>query len=157
MTYRYEFVGGTSRKFWEINEPYVVPHAQTGPEWIVEIRYGRIGTEGRPHTRVFWSQSGALNYYTAKTNEKLREGYQRRTYAPSAWTSPRPRYATPTPAVAHVVPKDCDHAALSKRGPTKWACVKCGALVEFEKPTAAHPIPIEPERVRRFINLRRTA
>ncbi|HKW71639.1 MAG TPA: DUF4253 domain-containing protein [Candidatus Dormibacteraeota bacterium] len=63
---RFEFVGGTSSKFWEIS--------QTGTE--VTVHFGRIGSDGQTQTKNFDSWDEAAERVRKLVAEKLREGYK---------------------------------------------------------------------------------
>jgi predicted DNA-binding WGR domain protein len=62
---RFEFVEGTSAKFW-------MAEVQ-GNTFIVV--YGRLGTEGQRKEKEFSDEEGARREYERKVAEKLREGY----------------------------------------------------------------------------------
>ena len=63
---RFEFVEGSSSKFWS-------PELQ-GNTFIVT--YGRIGTAGQRKEKAFPDEASAQREYDKKVAEKLREGYQ---------------------------------------------------------------------------------
>ena len=65
MTRRFEFVAGTSSKFWEVNH-----HANQ-----VTVRYGRIGTEGQTQTKSFDSAGIAGRHAQQQIDSKVRKGY----------------------------------------------------------------------------------
>ena len=65
MTRRFEFVAGTSSKFWEVN------HHGTQ----VTVRYGRIGTEGQTQTKSFDSAGTAGRHAQQQIDSKVRKGY----------------------------------------------------------------------------------
>lgn len=62
---RFEFVEGTSAKFWMA--------AVEGVNFIVV--YGRLGTPGQRKEKAFPTEDGARKEYEKKVAEKLREGY----------------------------------------------------------------------------------
>lgn len=62
---RYEFVEGSSRKFWSVS---VKGQALT-------VRYGKIGTEGKELTRTFASAKAAQAEHDSLVREKTRKGY----------------------------------------------------------------------------------
>jgi predicted DNA-binding WGR domain protein len=62
---RFEFVEGTSAKFWMADVQ--------GHTFIVV--YGRLGTEGQRKEKDFPNEEGARREYERKVAEKLREGY----------------------------------------------------------------------------------
>jgi predicted DNA-binding WGR domain protein len=61
----FEFVEGTSAKFWEI--------ARVGSE--VMVRFGRIGTQGQSSVKTLADETAAAAHETKLINEKLRKGY----------------------------------------------------------------------------------
>lgn len=62
---RFEFVEGTSAKFW-----------MAGVEGTTfTVVYGRLGTDGQRKEKVFPSEDAARKELDKKINEKLREGY----------------------------------------------------------------------------------
>src|SRR5512143_1874861 len=63
---RFEFVEGSSSKFWS-------PELQ-GNTFIVT--YGRIGTAGQRKEKAFPDEESARREYDKKVAEKLREGYR---------------------------------------------------------------------------------
>ncbi len=63
---RFEFVEGTSAKFWMADVQ--------GSTFIVV--YGRLGTEGQRKEKDFPDPEGARREYERKVAEKVREGYQ---------------------------------------------------------------------------------
>jgi len=69
-TRRFEFIGGTSAKFWEVKIPSV---SASAPEVI--LRWGRIGRKGQEKTKLFtyWREANA--FATKKIREKLAKGY----------------------------------------------------------------------------------
>ena len=63
---RFEFVGGTSNKFWEIS--------QSGSE--VTVHFGRMGTNGQTQTKDLGSWDAAAERVRKLVNEKSGEGYK---------------------------------------------------------------------------------
>jgi DNA ligase-1 len=63
---RFEFVEGTSRKFWEI----------THNRNEVTVRYGRIGTGGQSNSKQFPDEQAARTHASRLIDEKLGKGYQ---------------------------------------------------------------------------------
>jgi uncharacterized protein (TIGR02996 family) len=63
---RYEFVEGTSKKFWEI----------TLDKTQVRTRWGRIGTEGQEKEEDFDSTAEARKEYDKAIASKVKKGYQ---------------------------------------------------------------------------------
>ncbi len=68
MTRHFEFVAGSSAKFWEIN-------VSTSPTVTVTVRYGRIGTSGQFQTTAFASQEAAQKHADRLIEQKLKKGY----------------------------------------------------------------------------------
>jgi predicted DNA-binding WGR domain protein len=79
---RFEFVEGSSSKFWS-------PELQ-GNTFIVT--YGRIGTAGQRKEKAFPDEESARREYEKKVAEKLREGYREVTEGGEA---PAPVASTP--------------------------------------------------------------
>ncbi len=65
MTRRFEFVGGTSAKFYEV----VVAGSS------VTVRYGRLGTEGQRLTKSLADAAGAQRHADQLIAAKLAKGY----------------------------------------------------------------------------------
>ncbi len=65
-TRRFEYVEGTSSKFWEI--------ATNNRE--VTVRYGRIGSNGQTQTKSFTSDAAANTHALQQINAKLAKGYR---------------------------------------------------------------------------------
>ena len=64
----FEFIGGASRKFWEIS--------QSGNSFTV--RFGRIGTVGQSQTKTFADEARAKREAASLIGEKLKKGYVER-------------------------------------------------------------------------------
>lgn len=62
---RFEFVGGSSCKFWEV--------AIHGNE--VAVRFGRIGTDGQTNTKSFADETTAAKHAEKLVREKIGKGY----------------------------------------------------------------------------------
>ncbi|MFP2928162.1 WGR domain-containing protein, partial [Pyxidicoccus sp. 3LG] len=84
---RFEFVEGSSSKFWE-------PELN-GSTFIVT--FGRIGTAGQRKEKAFPDEASARREYEKKVAEKTREGYREVTAAPARLPRPR-RPPRPTKA-----------------------------------------------------------
>jgi predicted DNA-binding WGR domain protein len=82
----FEFVDGTSAKFWEID--------QNGTD--VTVRWGRVGTTGQTKVKTFGSVPEAEEHESKLIAEKTRKGYGE-TAATTAPASP-PRTPAPAPA-----------------------------------------------------------
>lgn len=65
----FEFVGGTSAKFWEIGA--------SGSE--VTIRFGRIGTEGQTQRKTLANASAAAKHAEKLIAQKVGKGYRETT------------------------------------------------------------------------------
>ena len=63
---RFEFIEGTSSKFWELEVNGVQ----------VTVRFGRIGTAGQSETKTFQNAEAAAKHADQKSREKLRKGYR---------------------------------------------------------------------------------
>jgi predicted DNA-binding WGR domain protein len=64
----FEFVGGSSRKFWEISP--------CGSAF--NVRFGRIGTPGQSQTKTFANEAKAKHEADSLIAEKLKKGYVER-------------------------------------------------------------------------------
>lgn len=62
---RFEYVGGTSAKFWEIE--------RDGTE--VTVRFGRLGTDGQTRTKDLGTEAAATAHVDGAVAEKLDKGY----------------------------------------------------------------------------------
>ena len=62
---RFEFVGGTSNKYWEVS--------QSGTE--VTVHFGRIGSDGQTQMKDYGTWDDAAERVRKLVAEKLREGY----------------------------------------------------------------------------------
>jgi predicted DNA-binding WGR domain protein len=65
MTRRFEFVGGNSAKFWEID-------CQRAD---VTVRYGRLGTTGQTQTKTLASPDVAERHTQKLIQQKQAKGY----------------------------------------------------------------------------------
>jgi predicted DNA-binding WGR domain protein len=100
---RFEFVEGTSSKFWEI--------ALNGDSFIV--RYGRIGTTGTEQEKSFPTEAKALTEHDKLIAEKVKKGYSEvdgsasaaplLTEAPTQSAAEKPK-AEPSKASKRVAP-----------------------------------------------------
>ncbi len=66
MTCRFEFVGGTSAKFWEVGVAGAT----------VTVRYGRLGTEGQTQTKSLADPAAAARHAEKLIGEKIGKGYR---------------------------------------------------------------------------------
>jgi predicted DNA-binding WGR domain protein len=62
----FEFIGGSSAKFWEIS----VNGGDVG------VRFGRIGTAGQTQTRSFDDVAAAMRHAGKLIAQKTKKGYQ---------------------------------------------------------------------------------
>jgi predicted DNA-binding WGR domain protein len=62
---RFEFVGGNSDKFWEVQ--------MAGKE--VTVRFGRNGADGQTNTKAFPDAAAASMHADKLVRAKLRKGY----------------------------------------------------------------------------------
>jgi len=65
-TRRFEFVGGSSAKFWQV----------TVAGTSVTVRYGRLGTDGQTQTKEFPSAAAASGNAERLIAQKAAKGYQ---------------------------------------------------------------------------------
>lgn len=66
MIRRFEYVAGSSSKFWEVETD--------GRQ--VKVRYGRIGTNGQSQTKSFTSETAADEQAKKQIAAKLSKGYR---------------------------------------------------------------------------------
>jgi predicted DNA-binding WGR domain protein len=66
MTRRFEFIAGSSYKFWEVHV-----HQKE-----VTVRFGRIGTAGQTQTKTFLDPATAAKHAEKLIREKTAKGYQ---------------------------------------------------------------------------------
>ncbi|MFF0295204.1 WGR and DUF4132 domain-containing protein [Kitasatospora sp. NPDC004614] len=87
---RWELVGDGSSKFWEA--------ATDGAS--VQVRYGRIGTEGRLQVKELADPAAAEAHLAKQIAEKERKGYRETggAQAPTAPTTPTAPASSPTPS-----------------------------------------------------------
>jgi predicted DNA-binding WGR domain protein len=122
---RYEFVEGTSSKFWEI--------ALAGKSFTTT--YGRIGADGQSTKKSFASPAAAAKEYEKLIGEKTRKGYKLvGGAAPAA-----PKAAAKT--TAKPAPKPARSAAKKPSGPHAEAYVEAftSPIVHFMKLSPAKP------------------
>ncbi|MEV0901331.1 DUF4132 domain-containing protein [Actinoplanes sp. NPDC049802] len=74
----FEFVAGTSAKFWEIE--------RDGCD--VTVRFGRVGTAGQTSVKTLADEPAAVAHETKLINEKLRKGYVEVNPSPAAEDEP---------------------------------------------------------------------
>lgn len=65
-TRRFEFVGGTSAKFWEVST--------AGAN--VTVRYGRLDTSGQQQTKTMANPEAALRHAESLIAQKTKKGYR---------------------------------------------------------------------------------
>lgn len=65
MSRRFEFVAGSSAKFWEV--------AVVGAD--VVVRFGRLGTEGQSQTKSLADADAARRHAEKLVGDKLKKGY----------------------------------------------------------------------------------
>jgi predicted DNA-binding WGR domain protein len=65
MKRRFEFVGGSSAKFWEV----------TVGKAAVTVCFGRLGTSGQSQTKSFDNAAAAQKHADKLIQEKLGKGY----------------------------------------------------------------------------------
>lgn len=65
MNRYFEFIGGTSAKFWEV----------TVSASDVTVRYGRLGTSGQTQTKTLDDAAAAQQHAEKLVGQKLEKGY----------------------------------------------------------------------------------
>jgi uncharacterized protein YwqG/predicted DNA-binding WGR domain protein len=91
---RFEFVGGSSEKFWEITV--------AGTE--VTVRFGRLGSSGQTQTKSFESEHAAVAHAAKLIEEKLAKGYAEVT-APEGANGDAPMEGRSAAALADLAEK----------------------------------------------------
>jgi predicted DNA-binding WGR domain protein len=87
---RFEYIEGTSAKFWEID--------RTDGSVEFTVVWGRIGTAGQTQTKSFASPEKATLEYTKLIAEKVKKGYGEVAAAASSGNAaPKPKVPTPKP------------------------------------------------------------
>lgn len=66
MIRHFEFVGGSSAKFWELNTSGTT----------VTVRYGRLGTDGQVQIKSFDDAAQAQKHVDSLIAQKLGKGYR---------------------------------------------------------------------------------
>jgi len=65
MTRRFEFIGGSSAKFWQVRTVC----------YDVAVRFGRLGTDGQSLTKSFADPATARQHVEKLIGEKTAKGY----------------------------------------------------------------------------------
>jgi predicted DNA-binding WGR domain protein len=140
---KFTFIGGGSRKFWQIEYPIEIQG-----QWCVGVAFGRIGTSGQHRTKIFYGKSKwyADKYYDDKISEKIHKGY-----VETGKTSVKKNVVTYTPDYVETKPKPCSHDNLTRAGNT-WTCNACKSAVEFDKTLKVEEVEVVT-KVRRFFDL----
>ena len=124
---RFEFVAGTSNKFWEISQS----------DTEVTVRFGRIGSEGQTQTKDYGSWEGAAERVRKLVAEKLKEGYME-----VAGSGPRPEtepgFRTPPVLPRYEVP------LLPADGPLKLGGVSLPRGRRLSGSTEFAPMGVTP-------------
>lgn len=68
---RYECTVDDHNKFYEL---HLLPE---GANYLVDIKYGKIGTQGSFNKHRFTDEAGAKRFFQKKIDEKLKKGYRR--------------------------------------------------------------------------------
>lgn len=122
---RFEFVSGSSRKFWEIE--------LCGAAYVTT--YGRIVSEGQETISKFASSAEAQEEYDKIVSSKVRKGY--RQVSGSAWT-----VAVPEP------PKAPPAAGTGFPGPWRTAPLAAGVIRELLRLGCRMKQPFSPDAPR---------
>ncbi|GIM96326.1 DUF4132 domain-containing protein [Paractinoplanes toevensis] len=127
----FEFVEGTSAKFWEIR--------RDGAE--VTVRFGRVGTTGQTKIKTFADDRLAAVHESKLIAEKTKKGYAEVSPTTAAVTvppsSPTPALMTPTPAAAPPAP-------ASAPAPTPAASAPAASAPAASAPAASVPAASVP-------------
>jgi predicted DNA-binding WGR domain protein len=160
--HRYEMVSDLSGqvKFWEIEEPH---QQAAGGGWVVNVRFGRKGTEGQKRFKALWSAPSAKAFYHSKIAEKTGKGYKyvkmipaEKSAAPSVPVGKphsNPLLVVNTPELIKQKPApECQHTNLRRVKEGQWKCSACKLEIDFDKPPQGAPAMVEAAQVRRFFN-----
>jgi predicted DNA-binding WGR domain protein len=133
---RFEYINGSSRKFWYIAYPMKSPYSNA---WVTTATFGRIGSWGQTRQKFFDSKQDAEMDRVKRINEKLKKGYHEVTIVQSMKLPPmlKPK-------------KECQHDNLKRSG-NDWKCVICKQVIEFS-PSIAKDVDTD-KKARRFFNL----
>jgi predicted DNA-binding WGR domain protein len=164
---RFEFVGGKSSKYWEIDSPHQTEEDYTS--WLVHVHYGRIGTDGQHHTKVFGTEWQAEQYYKQIVAKKVDKGYEEKLFKfKPASKKPKAKKITKisgsklkVPIAYDLVPGEplaehldpCEHKVLTNLGKGRFKCFTCKHEIEMGKAVESLPEPEVQKKVKRFINL----
>lgn len=99
---RFEFVEGTSAKFWEISASGAT----------VKVRFGRIGTEGQTRDKTMSDAAAAQAHAGKMIAEKLKEGYREQGAGASA-SPPPAKTSISTSAEKRVAPTSVARSSTS--------------------------------------------
>ncbi|GAA0565345.1 hypothetical protein GCM10010172_56080 [Paractinoplanes ferrugineus] len=117
----FEFVEGTSAKFWAIR--------RDGAE--VTVRWGRVGTTGQTKSKTFTDDSLAAAHELKLITEKTKKGYAEVSDPTAAMAvpapSPTPASATPTPVAAASAPATPSPAPAAPPTPASAAPASASA------------------------------
>jgi predicted DNA-binding WGR domain protein len=105
---RFEYIGGGSEKFWEID--------RVGAS--VTVRFGRIGTAGQTQVKDLGSDPAAGAHVAKLIAEKVKKGYVEGGSAPAV--APAARLAPPPPAVEQRTPSPETREDAWKVPPAWW-------------------------------------
>lgn len=119
---RFEFVGGTSSKFWEV--------ARAGTE--VTVTFGRIGTAGQTQVKDLVTEAAAIKHLDTLVAEKVKKGY-----AELSTGSDSPGVAPPAAPLAAPAVRAAKPAS------------KAGAEAEAPAPTPGSPKTELPQQKKR--------
>lgn len=132
MPRRFEYIGGRSRKFWEIDLS----------QCTVLLRWGRLGTQGQTKVVVFTNSYSAERYVEDRVDEKRAKGYMETAtpavkdytkgfsgvkYGGKPLESGKYQVEQPKPKA-----EKCRHETVRLTGPNTWRC-QCGHEVEMDR------------------------
>ena len=155
---KFEYVNGTSKKFWIIHEPQSV-----GGQWPLHVHFGRIGTQGQSRVTVHPTYIASEDDYGKRIQAKLGKGYVEvgKSKAVKIKKAKLAKLKKTFELSLAAEAITCKHENITKLGGTKWRCTDCGDLVEFITPAGTDKVPhVEAMAMaKRFINLnwRKTA
>ncbi|HUR23080.1 MAG TPA: WGR domain-containing protein, partial [Acidimicrobiales bacterium] len=138
---RFEYIGGGSEKFWEID--------RAGGS--VTVRFGRIGTAGQTQVKDLGSDQAAGAHVAKLIAEKVKKGYLENgsVSAPAPSPKPAPAPAPPPPQVPAGPDGDEDTWTVP---PAWWR-----AAQPFRGRSPARPAALDPASARIVADLRARA
>ena len=122
---RYEYTGGTSNKFWEVELKGTT----------VVTRYGRIGSDGQTTSKSFDTRAAARAHHDRQVASKLKKGYEKATTKKATTKKATTKKATTRKAATK---KAATKKATTKKATTKKATTKKATTKKKGETDPAH-------------------